>query len=55
MITAWSASASRSGQHAAAAAVELGEHVVEQQERRSRQQLRLRQQEREEREPLLAL
>src|SRR5581483_8575777 len=43
------------GEHAAAARVELGEDVVEEQERRRVEQRRLREQQREHREPLLAL
>ena len=55
MITVCPSPATDVGQDAAAARVELREHVVEQQQRGRGQQLGLGEQEREQREPLLAL
>ena len=55
MITVWPRPATALGQHAAAARVELREHVVEQEQRRRREQLGLGEEEREHRQPLLAL
>ena len=55
MITTCSEPGDAVGEHAAAARVELGEHVVEQQQRRAASELRLGEQQREQREALLAL
>ena len=55
VTTVWPAAAIRSPSDAPAAGVELREHVVEQQERPNGQQLRLGEEQREHREPLLAL
>ena len=55
MITAWPSPGQQPREYAAAVGVELGEYVVEQQQRPRREQLRLREQQREHGQALLAL